>query len=502
VTDIEHINDVDTLKEVARLQALEIERLYRKLAEKTEALARLEGKSPSESLQLELEALKSQLDEQQRKLYGKSSERRGKREQKKPRKKRTKFGNRPQPDLPIEPLEHTLPVDEQDCPSCGGQLELMAEVSEDSEEITVVERQYKIVRHKRRKYRCRCNSAVVTAPGPHKLVPGGRYSLDFAIQVAIDKYLLHLPLARQVREMATLGLIVDSQTLWEQLQHLATLLEPCYYHIRNYILGADVIGADETWWPVLQKKSSKKWWVWAMSTHDAVFYRVDESRSREAARRCLDDFQGIVMCDGYSSYQSLAKARDDLTLAHCWSHVRRKFFAAHKNYPDECEPVLDWIDTLFAIEKEAPDPDRLDGDAKSDALTLRARLREERSRPIIDKLQQWAYEQAALPKSDLGKAIKYMGNQWQGLVRFLDDPIIPLHNNHMERELRNWVLGRKNHYGSRSRRGTEVAALFYTLIETAQLHGSNPAEYLRSAAIKAIEAIESSGTHAAMLPTS
>ena len=500
MSDIEQIHDVDILKQVARLQAVEIERLHRKLAEQTEALAKLQGKDPNEALQLELDALKSQLDKHQRKLYGKSSERRGKGDRKKkPAKKRTKFGNRAQPDLPVESIEHTLPADDRDCPSCGGQLERMAEVTEDSEEITVVERTFKLVRHKRCKYRCRCNSAVVTAPGPHKLVPGGRYSLDFAIRVAIDKYLLHMPLSRQVREMATQGLIIDSQTLWEQLQHLAKLLEPCHAHIRDYILGADVIGADETWWPVMQKKASKKWWVWAISTHDAVFYRVDESRGREAARRCLGDFEGIVVCDGYSVYQSLAKARDDLTLAHCWSHVRRKFISAHKTYPDECEAVLDWIDALFAVEREMPAPDELEGDAKSGALALRAKLREERSRPIIEQLQRWAHEQTALPKSDLGNAIKYMVNQWQGLVRFLDDPMIPLHNNHMERELRNWVLGRKNHYGSRSRRGTEVAALFYTLIETAQLHGSDPAQYLRSAAIKAIEY---SGTGVAILPNS
>ena len=497
MTDIDQLTDVDTLRQIARLQALENERLHRQLAELTEKLAKLQGKDPTEALQLELDALKSQLDDHQRKLFGKSSERRGKkRPEKTGRKKRTKFGHRPQPNLPIEPVEHTLPADEQGCPACGGELEVMSEVTEDSDEITVVERQFKIVRHRKRKYRCRCNSAIVTAPGPLKLAPGGRYSLEFALRVAIDKYLLHMPLSRQVREMATQGLIVDSQTLWEQLQHLARHLMPCYEHIRSYILGADVIGADETWWPVMQKKSSKKWWVWAISTHDAVFYRVDESRSREAARRCLGDFEGVVLCDGYSAYQSLAKDRPEMVLAHCWSHVRRKFFSAAKAYPEECERALDLIDELFAIEAEAPAPERLEGDAKSDALAQRTKLREERSRPILEELKQWAAAQAVLPKSDLGKAITYMSNQWQGLTRFLDDPVIPVHNNHMERELRNWVLGRKNHYGSRSRRGSEVAALFYTLIETAQLCAVAPAEYLRRAAV---QAIEQPGT--AMLPS-
>lgn len=486
--DIQRTDDVETLQQIARLQALEIDRLHQRLAELTTELAKLQGKDPAEPLQLELDALKALLDKHQRKLFGKSSERRDKEERaKKPKKKRTKFGHRAQPNLPVEPVEHTLPADKRQCPACDGLLEPMSEVTEDSEEITVVERQFKIRRHKRRKYRCRCNGAVVTAPGPRKLVPGGRYSLDFAIAVAIDKYLLHMPLARQVREMATLGLVVDSQTLWEQLQHLARHLMPCYQLVRSYILGADVIAADETWWSVMQKKSSKKWWVWAISTHDAVFYRVDESRGREAARRCLGDFKGVVLCDGYKSYKSLASADPELVIAHCWSHARRKFIEAEKTYPDECQVPLDLIGELFAVEKDAPAADSLEGDAKARALAARAKLREERSRPLVDKLKKWAATQYVLPKSDLGKAITYLTNQLSGLERFLDDPAIPLHNNHMERELRNWVLGRKNHYGSRSRRGTEVAALFYTLIETAHLCGINPAEFLRHAATAAID---------------
>ncbi len=63
---------------------------------------------------------------------------------------------------------------------------------------------------------------------------------------------------------------------------------------------------------------------------------------------------------------------------------------------------------------------------------------------------------------------------WAGLTHFLDDPRIPLDNNYAERGLRGVVLGRKNHYGSRSRRGTEVAALFYSLVESAKLCGVEP----------------------------
>ena len=86
-----------------------------------------------------------------------------------------------------------------------------------------------------------------------------------------------------------------------------------------------------------------------------------------------------------------------------------------------------------------------------------------------------------LPEGGLAKAIRYMGSMWVGLLRFLDDPRIPLDNNGTERGLRGPVVGRKNHYGSRSLRGTEVAALLYSLLESAKLAGIEPKAYLRLA---------------------
>ena len=76
---------------------------------------------------------------------------------------------------------------------------------------------------------------------------------------------------------------------------------------------------------------------------------------------------------------------------------------------------------------------------------------------------------------------------WNGLTVFLDNPVVPSDNNHVERQLRDMVMGRKNHYGSKSKRGTEVAALFYSLIETAPLRGEEPGHYLRRAALAAIQ---------------
>jgi hypothetical protein len=86
----------------------------------------------------------------------------------------------------------------------------------------------------------------------------------------------------------------------------------------------------------------------------------------------------------------------------------------------------------------------------------------------------------------LRKAIAYMTSNWQDLMRFIEEPRAPLSNNAAERAMRGPVVGRKNHYGSKSLRGTEVAALFYSLVESAKLAGVDPAKYLRAAAEAAI----------------
>ena len=323
-----------------------------------------------------------------------------------------------------------------------------------------------------------------TAPGPLRLaarpdVRGQRYSPEFAVEVAISKYCDHLPLERQARVMRREGLDIASQTLWDQIEALATVLQPTYEALRRHVLAAPVIGADETWWRFMRGPESKRWWAWSVTSPDAVAYTILESRSQEAARQVLGGYGGIVVADGYGAYEALARAGPRFTLAHCWAHVRRKFVEAEAHYPAPCGEALALIGQLYAVERACPRLDgALDDTSRAETRRLRATLRAEQSGPIIAELRAWAHRQRALPESSLGKAIAYMLGLWPGLTRFLGDPRIPLDNNATERGLRGMVVGRKNHYGSRSKRGTEVAALFYSLIESAKLCGVEPKAYL------------------------
>jgi hypothetical protein len=88
--------------------------------------------------------------------------------------------------------------------------------------------------------------------------------------------------------------------------------------------------------------------------------------------------------------------------------------------------------------------------------------------------------------SSLQGALTYVKNQWEGLTQFVDDARLPLDNNAAEQDCRQPVLGKKNHQGSRSERGLQVAGMFYTLVQSAKLSGVEPKTYLRLAATRAL----------------
>ena len=478
--------DIERLRQAALLLERENARLVHRLETLVAQLHEARGEQ-AHSLQLEIAHLNEQLASRTKALFGDSSERRSSaaRETAERRESRPGHGPREQKALPIVEVVHELDEPDQACPSCGGDLQPMAGQFEEADEIDVVERSFRIVRHKRQKYRCRCGAGIETALGPDKLVAGGRYSIDFAVDVAIAKFADHLPLERQVRQMARDGLDVDSSTLWEQTWHLSRHLLPTYEANHAHVLASDVIAVDETWWRLMKKGASKRWWVWSVAREDAVSYRLLSSRSTEAARTVLGDYAGVAICDGYKAYDTLAREREgsDLTLAHCWAHVRRKFVEAEPHYPEAGE-MVDRIGQLYAIDAEAK------RESPEERLATVAALRAEQSKPVLDEIRTWLMTQRALPRSALGKAIAYTSGLWPGLVRCLADPKIPLDTNSVERALRGVAVGRKNHYGSGSERGTRVAALFYSLIESAKLCDVEPRAYLR----EALRAVRSPGT--------
>lgn len=470
---VTEIQDPDKLRRVAGLLDREVERLQHRVRDLSFEIARLQGNStaqvdfsfPSRELQKALE------DVQEVPVPERA-----------PRPKQPGHGPQPQQRLPVMEVVHELAPTERACKACGGELRPMGNQFEETEEITVTERSYTLAVHRRQKYRCACNGNVTTAQGPIKLIPGGRYSTDFAIHVAVQKYADHLPLERQVEIMARHGLVVTSQALWDQVDALAHILAPTYVALGQWLLSQPLVHADETGWPVNAEDSHKpRWTAWCLCNDRAVWFHIANSKSEAEGSKLLGSYQGTVVADGYRIYKNLAKptqGRMGYRLAHCWAHVLRKFRETHES-DSRSSWMLEHIAKLYALEREI----RLEsGDDEAQHL----QLRQVREGPLIQEIRDWALAQPGLRRGDFGKALRYLLSHWDGLTLFLEDAAVPLDNNPAERALRGLVTGRKNHYGSRSQRGAMASAILYSLIGSARLCGLDPSVYLRRALAAAL----------------
>ncbi len=493
--------------ENARLRA-ERDALEARLAASEAELARQvreheEFEAVAASWEQELLLVREQLAQRERALYGKKSERRppaergsgegngegGEGEKKKrPRKRQKGHGRTAQPELEVVEVVHTLPDEKLVCDGCGGALTEMG-TAEAAELVALEERKLVLERHLRTKYACRCcRCNVVVAPGPVKLLPGGRYALNFAVEVAFLKYFAHVPLERQVQMMRHEGLRVTTAALCDQLDALATALANSYQAIWKLVQAEPVLRADETPWAVLSNghTANERFYAWVAVGSTYVAYRLLDTRSADGAASILGDFKGTLVVDGLTSYPAAAKGKDPAAaprfkVANCWAHARRKFIDAEAHYPSECKAALDLVRDLYEVERMGKEP----------GADLAA-LRTERSRPLVDRLFAWAREQLTrpevLPASSLPKALGYLLNHEAGLRVFLDDPAVPIDNNESERAMRPPVLGRKNFYGSRSRDATAWAAIIFTMVESAKRVGVSPRAYLEAAAEHALRA--------------
>lgn len=471
--DLEREQDLEELRRIAQALQAQNRLLLEELAKQRRELARLRGKPADLQLTLKmlevLQAKQQAAEEALRRAEAERQRRAAERARKQAEQARKPAGPTPQPLLPVVEREFVLDDADRVCPSCGGGLRPMTGQFDESEMIDVIEVRYELIKVKQQKYVCRCGGCVETAIGPERATPGSRYSLAFAIKVVLDKWLDHIPLERQCRILERHGLVVTSQTLWDLANVLARRLACVDAALQAHVLEQPVIGLDQTGWPRLEGADSKPWQMWCLTAPGVVVHRIRDDKSAATFIDLVGQYTGTIVCDALSTHAAGARAGPGIVLAGCWAHVFRKFEEAKPDHPEAAQ-ALAWIGALYDIDERAEgDPARL------------AELRRTESTAVLAELKAWLWDQAALTSLSIGKAAAYTVANWERLTRFVEDARIPLDNNATERALRGPVVGRKNHYGSKSRRGTEVAATFYTILETAKLHGVNPAAYLAAA---------------------
>jgi transposase len=371
-------------------------------------------------------------------------------------------------ELPIVEVVH----EEACCPGCDSpDFEEITGLYEESVEIDLQAQLARVLKHKRKKYRCKTCESIVTAKGPVKLRPKNKYSLDSAINIAVEKFDYHTPLERIMRKLQEQGLKIDTKTLFSQTEALYLNLAPIMELIKEEILRYGYVHIDETRGKILSTNTNG--YIWAMGNCYGAYFQYETTRSGEVALEMLGSFKGCIISDGFSGYNRFKKTKE-VRVCHCWSHVRRKFFECLQNYP-KAEKALILIDEMFRIERKS----------KGSFKRLKS-LRTKKSKKIHEELFELLlkFERDSLPRSGLGKAVAYTLNLWEGLSEFLDDPYIPMTNNMAERVLRNPVKGRDNYLGFRTINGADVAMFFYTVIETCKILKLNPRRFLKDQSIR------------------
>jgi len=379
----------------------------------------------------------------------------------------------------LERIEQVVDIEDKVCPCCGGALH---QIGEDvSERLDVVPITFRVLVTRRPRYGCRgCESAVVQAPAPARIVEGGIPTEALIAQVLVAKYADHLPLYRQAQIYARQGIQLDRSTLADWVGRAAWYLRPLRDHILERLRRSERLFADETTAPVLDpgRGRTKTGQLWAYARDDRpwggddppmVAYVYAADRKGERAEAHLGEFAGILQVDGYGGYAALAKRRQQIVLAFCWAHVRRKFYELADNSPVAVE-VLQRIAALYKIEDEV----------RGAPAAQRQQIRHERSRVIVDDLRVFleAKNRQVSAKAKLGEAIRYTLTRWDGLSRFLDDGRVDLDSNAVERSIRPLALNRKNALFAGSDEGGDNWAVIATLIENCKLGGINPHTWL------------------------
>ena len=383
-------------------------------------------------------------------------------------------GHLPRVDVVIEPAS-------TQCPCCAGSMHVIGE--DVSQRLDVVPAQYQVIVTHRPKYACRsCEGKVVQAPAPARLIEGGLPTERMVAQVLVAKYADHTPLYRQAQGLARQGIEIDRSTLAFWTGYAAAELEPLWRRMREMLLCGSRLFVDETRAPVLDpgRGRTKTGYFWTVARDDrpwngtdppAVVYTYAPGRGADHAAGLLKDFSGVLQTDGYQVYQTLAKARNDVVLAHCWAHARRKFFDLAKggSAPIAAE-ALARIGRLYAVE----------ADIRGQSAEARLAARIEKSAPLIGELKTWLQERLTEVRgsSHTAEAIRYALSRWQGLTRFLDDGRVELDTNAVERAMRPIALNRKNSLFAGSDEGAHHWAILATLIECCKLHAVNPQTYL------------------------
>ena len=333
-------------------------------------------------------------------------------------------------------------------------------------------------------YASKTDEHMVKADHPKTLLHGSLVSPSLGAAIINGKYVNAVPLYRLEQEFQRYGLQITRQNMANWCIRLAEeYLAILYDHLHKELYFYHVIQADET--PVLVnhdgRKAGSKSWMWVYRSghlyqkRQIVLYEYQQTRNASHPREFLKGYDGICVTDGYQVYHTLEKELEELTIAGCWVHCRRRFDEALKLIPKSYQKESN----TFLLMKQIQAIYREEGKLKDLSSDERLKQRQAVIKPLVDAFFAYLKTINVSKKDKFGDAVGYALNQEKYLRVFLTDGDVPIDNNASERAIRGFCIGKKNWQMIDTIHGAKSSAIIYSIVETAKANNLKPFDYVQ-----------------------
>lgn len=333
-------------------------------------------------------------------------------------------------------------------------------------------------------YASKTDGHMVKAEHPKALLHGSLVSASLGAAIINGKYVNAVPLYRLEQEFGRYGLKITRQNMANWCIRLSEeYLSVLYDYLHKEIYSYHVIQADET--PVLVNRDGReagaKSYMWVYRSghmykdRQIVLYEYQLTRNASHPREFLKGYQGICVTDGYQVYHTLEKELEELTIAGCWVHCRRRFDEALKLIDKSVQKNSE----AFLIMKQIQAIYREEGKLSGLSSDERLKQRQVVIKPLVDAFFVYIKKLNVSKKDKFGEAVHYALNQERYLRVFLTDGEVPMDNNASERAIRGFCIGKKNWQMIDTIHGAKASAVIYSIVETAKANNLKPFDYVQ-----------------------
>ena len=333
-------------------------------------------------------------------------------------------------------------------------------------------------------YASKTDEHMVKADHPKALLHGSLVSPSLGAAIINGKYVNAVPLYRLEQEFQRYDLQITRQNMANWCIRLAEeYLSILYDYLHKELYFYHVIQADET--PVLVNHDGRgagsKSWMWVYRSghlyqkQQIVLYEYQQTRNASHPREFLKGYDGICVTDGYQVYHTLEKELEELTIAGCWVHCRRRFDEALKLIPKSYQKESN----AFLLMKQIQAIYREEGKLNDLSSDERLKQRQAVIKPLVDAFFAYLKTINVSKKDKFGDAVGYALNQEKYLRVFLTDGDVPIDNNASERAIRGFCIGKKNWQMIDTIHGAKSSAIIYSIVETAKANNLKPFDYVQ-----------------------